>query len=289
MLNGLLNGNLARAVADSVCEEQLAELRLRIGREPLAVSVSGKRLKIRSGGAPHIVSREELDGIIMRATNMSLYSVSEELLHGYIPSAGLRIGAAGEGVSDGGKLIGVKNLSYLVLRIPHQIRSAADKIYDRVVREKEGEAYVKSTLIIAPPCGGKTTLLRELARRASAVKSTVIIDERYEIACVTKGVPTLDVGDAEVVSGVNKCVAYENVLRAMSPEIIVTDELFRREEVEMIADAMRAGVKVFASVHGDGISSLKKSPIFAPLMNFFELVVELGASPIGSVRSVTEL
>ena len=153
----------------------------------------------------------------------------------------------------------------------------------------DGRADVKSTLVISPPRGGKTTMLRELARRISRHKSVVIIDERYELACVVDGAPMLDVGDSEVISGVKKCVAYENALRAMSPEVLVTDELFRKEEVEMISDAMRAGVKALASVHADSLDALKNSDIFAPLAKRFELAIELGVSPIGQVRAVREL
>ncbi len=283
-------GNLARAVADRVGERELAELRLRIGRAPLAVTIKGERVKICPAGASYAVSREELDSILLRATKMSLYAVSEELLQGYIPAFGLRIGVGGEGVREGGKLIGVKNISYLVIRVPHQIRSAADGIFDRVASMgDDGKLNVKSTLVIAPPCGGKTTLLRELARRISAFKSTVIIDERYELASAVNGAPSLDVGDAEVLSGITKCVAYENALRAMSPEVLVTDELFRQEEVALIEDAVRAGVKVFASVHGESFENIKNSRIFSPLAECFGLAVELSSSPIGGIKAVREL
>ncbi len=283
-------GNLARAVADRVGEGELAELRLRIGRAPLAVTVKGERINICLAGVPYVVSREELDSIVLRATNMSLYAVSEELLQGYIPAFGLRIGVGGEGVREGGKLIGVKNISYLVIRVPHQIKNAADGIWDRVASMgADGRLYVKSTLVIAPPCGGKTTMLRELARRISALMSTVIIDERYEIASAVNGAPSLDVGDSEVLSGINKCVAYENALRAMSPEVLVTDELFRQEEVDLIEDAVRAGVKVFASVHGESLESIKNSRIFAPLADCFGLAVELTSHPIGGINAVREL
>ncbi len=286
MFGGLIAGNLARAVADRADEKSLAELRLRIGRPPLAVTVAGERIK-----APHVVSREELDGILLRATNMSLYSVSEELLQGYIPYNGLRIGVGGEGVSEGGKLLGVKNISYLVIRAPHQVKNAADEVYDRIVREdaSNGKTTVRSTLVIAPPRGGKTTLLRELARRASDKKSTVIIDERFEIACAVNGRPSLDVGDAEVVSGIKKCVAYENVLRAMSPEVLVTDEICKREEADVIADAVRAGVKVFASAHGESLKQISESEIFSPLVKCFETAIELSAEPIGKIVAVREL
>lgn len=285
MFGGLVDGGLATAVADRMSEESMAELRLRINRPPLAINVLGERVSVQA----YRISERDINGILMRATNMSLYSVSEELARGYVPAAGVRIGVGGEGVSDGGRLLGIKNISYLVIRVPHQVKSAADGAYERVVHTEGGATRVNSALIIAPPRGGKTTMLRELARRISQYKSTVIIDERYELACVTNGAPSLDVGDCEVVSGLKKTIAYENVLRSMSPEVLVTDELFRREEVEMICDARRAGIAVLASVHGEGLDSLKRSPIFAPLTDRFDIAIELDTSPVGRVRAVKEL
>ncbi len=283
-----MQGNLARAVADAVGEGEIAELRLRAGKAPLAVTISGKRIKI-CPFAGFSVLKDDIDGILLRATNMSLYSVSDELLQGYIPANGVRIGVGGEGVAENGKLIGMKNICYLVIRVPHQVKGAADEVFEHIALIKDGAATVKSTLVIAPPCGGKTTMLRELARKASQFKSTVIIDERREIACAVNGAPTLDVGDSEVISGVKKCVAYENALRAMSPEVLVTDELFRKEEVQMIEDAVRTGVKVFASVHGENLESLKRSEIFAPLVGLFEVAVELSPPPVGKISAIRTL
>lgn len=289
MFGGLISKNLARAISDRIGQNDIAELRLRINRAPLVVATSGQRINFAGQGAPCVVTREDIDGILARATNMSLYSVSEEILQGYIPACGLRIGVGGEGVWDRGRLIGMKNISYLVIRAPHQIKGAADAIFDKIAQNCDGKLAVKSTIVIAPPCGGKTTLLREIARKLSAFKSTVIIDERFEIACCVNGAPTLDIGDAEVVSGVKKCVAYENVLRAMSPEALVTDELFANEELQFVKDAARSGVKIFASAHGDSVESLKKSEMFASALKYFDVAIVLGTSPIGSVRAIADL
>ena len=95
MLGGLIDGNLARAIADKVGEDRLAELRLRVGRAPLAVTTDGSRVSV---AAAYRVSREDLDRIVLGATNMSLYTVSEEHLQGYIPTFGVRMGVGGEGV-----------------------------------------------------------------------------------------------------------------------------------------------------------------------------------------------
>ncbi|MBD5092433.1 MAG: Flp pilus assembly complex ATPase component TadA [Clostridiales bacterium] len=300
MFDGLVVGNLARLIADSVKLENLAEIRMRVGKRLLLLTTANARIYPRQAGGSYIVTKEDIDGIIARATNLSPYSVSDEMMRGYIPCKNLRIGVGGEGVSEGGRLLNIKNVSYMVIRVPHQIRSAADSIIDRVYcvprniecadgEDTAAEKEVRSTLIISPPCGGKTTLLRELARLLSAHKNVVVIDERYELAAVSDGVPTLDVGDADVVSGVPKAVAYENCVRAMNPEVIVTDELFRTADVVAICDVMRSGVKVIATVHGDSVDSLRVSDTYGELIKRFELAVILGKKPVGQIKDVVEL
>jgi len=261
MFDGLINGGLARVIADSVKQENLMEIRLRVGRRLLLLTSSAHSPRVypRLAGGDYIVTKEDIDGIIARATDMSPYSVSDEIIKGYIPCKKLRIGAGGEGVSEGGKLLNVKNISYLVIRVPHQIFTAADGIINEVVTAPTDggvERHIKSTLVISPPAGGKTTVLRELARLISARKNVVVIDERYELAAVSDGLPTLDIGDADVVSGTPKTTAYENCIRAMDPDVIVTDEIFRPAEIDAVCDVLRSGVSVIASVHGDGVERL---------------------------------
>lgn len=299
MFDGLIVGNLARLIADSVKLENLAEIRLRVNNRLLLLTTANARIYPRQAGGCYTVIKEDIDGIIARATNLSPYSVSDEMIRGYIPCRNLRIGVGGEGVSDGGRLLNIKNVSYMVIRVPHQIRTAADSIIDKIycipqsIELSDGgaaaEKEVKSTLIISPPCGGKTTLLRELARLISAHKNVVVIDERYELAAVSEGVPTLDIGEADVVSGVPKAVAYENCVRAMNPEVIVTDELFRAADVAAICDVMRSGVKVIATVHGDSVQSLTASDTYCELIKRFELAVVLKRKPVGQIKEIVEL
>ncbi len=275
MLDEIVGVDIAKVVGD---EARVAELRMRVNR-PLCVSmIDGTRRVVSKNGAPIIVSQSEIDGVLSRATNMSFYSASEEMKRGYVPCKHYRIGVCGEGVLDEGKFISVKNISFLCIRVPHQLKGIADKI--------AGDVFIgeraRSTLVVSPTGCGKTTLLRELARLASKRFNVVVIDERYELCAVANGVPILDVGDVDIVSGVPKKNAYENCVRAMDPDIIVTDELFGVDDARAIADVLRCGVSVFASIHGKSISDVAKSD-FAPLLNSFEVVIVLGKNPVGTI------
>lgn len=288
MFDGLITGVLARVIADSVKAEELTEIRLRVGRRLLLMTTlkNEPRIYPRIAGGAYIVTKEDIDGIILRATNLSPYSVSDEMIKGYVPSKRLRIGVGGEGVSDGGRLINLKNVSYLTIRVPHQIYTAADAFLQEIY-DKDTLA-VKNTLIISPPSGGKTTALRELARIISANKNVVLIDERYELACVSNGVPSLDIGDADVISGVPKTVAYENCIRAMNPDVLITDELFRDDEISAVCDIIRCGVNVIASVHGDSVAAIENS-VYKRLTDVFDVAVVLEKHPVGSVKEIVRL
>ncbi|MBR5173487.1 MAG: stage III sporulation protein AA, partial [Clostridia bacterium] len=109
---------------------------------------------------------------------------------------------SGFGVVEQGKIVTIKDISGLVLRVPHEIKGCATAIIPQIY---EGNRLL-STLIISPPGAGKTTLLRDMARLVSKSVNTLIIDERFEIAGLDC---SLDVGESEVMSGVEKRIAYE--------------------------------------------------------------------------------
>lgn len=282
MFNGLIDGALSRALGGVAPESEITEVRLRVGRQLFCATAKKRTAVFLPSGAPYVVTGEELDGVLARASDFSMYAVNDQLCRGYLSRRGVRIGVAGEGVVEQGRLMTLKNVRYMVLRVPHEIVGVSDKIMSAV----NAGGYVKNTLVISPPCGGKTTMLRDMARSISLNYNTLLIDERYELAAAENGVPTLDVGDCEVVSGIVKSAAYENCVRAMSPDVIVTDEIFRREEVESVLDIIRGGVKVFASAHAVKITDLEKSPVFAPLVGAFDVIVTLSTNPVGKVLDV---
>ena len=268
MFDGLIEGTLASLISDAVKEDDVTEIRLRAGRR-IVVETLSNRFFLKTNGRDYILNQAEIDNVLAKASNYSWYAIGDEMKHGYVPFGKYRIGIAGEGVMENGAMLNVKNVSSLVLRVPHQVKNAADEIIKDVL------SGPKSTLIIASPGAGKTTMLRELARLASVKYNVVIIDERYEISSFSAGKSGLDIGDADVVVGIPKAVAYENCVRALSPEIIVTDEIFRREEVDAVCDIARSGVKVFASLHGNDIDVVKRDENFKKLFEVFEFAVLL--------------
>ncbi len=274
MFHGLIDGRLER-VMSGVDENSVTEIRLRLGK-PLILCYGTVKTYISTRAGKYIVTKEDIDRVLGIATDFSMYAVGDSLSKGFITKDGVRIGVCGQGVVEKGDVVTIKEVNSLVIRIPHQIMGCGDKVLKQVYNPVENT--LKSTLIISPPGAGKTTLLRDMARQMSTKFNTLVIDERYELGS------DLDLGECEIISGVPKVKAYEFGVRSASPELIVTDEIFRREEVEAVKDIVRTGVKIFASVHGKDFQSLKTKENFRDIEEIFEVFVTL--APIGKVVSV---
>ena len=275
MFYGLINGYLERVLL-AFDEQNITEIRLRRGK-PLLIFEGVRRIYPQTDGGRYIVTAEDIERVLGVATDFSIYAVQDQLTRGYLVKNGVRIGVSGFGVVEQGKIVTIKDISGLVLRVPHEIKGCATAIIPQIY---EGNRLL-STLIISPPGAGKTTLLRDMARLVSKSVNTLIIDERFEIAGLDC---SLDVGESEVMSGVEKRIAYEFGIRSMSPQLIVTDEIFSRADVESVEDVKRAGVAIFASIHGESLKSIKDSKVFQGLTSVFDKFVTL--APIGKVVAI---
>lgn len=267
--------------------EFLTELRLRVGK-PLMIFDGSNWRKVlnQSGTGSYLCYKDDLIYILGVASGHSVYAVNDELIKGYLTyNGGIRIGVCGEGVLEGRELTAIKNFSSMTVRVPHQIFGCADSVIDIVNSDN-----FKNTLIVSPPSAGKTTMLREIARLTSiSGKNVLVIDERFELTAPVNGVMTLDVGNStDVICGVPKIIAYENTIRAMSPDVIITDEIYTKAEADSLLQAIRAGVKVAASIHADSVEALDKGG-FQDLISAMQVLIVLSKKPkAGTVLKVIE-
>ncbi len=191
-----------------------------------------------------------LEEILMRGAQHSIYAVNNQICEGFLSLAGgFRIGISGEIIAENGVIKTIKNFSSLNVRIPHEVRGCAEKVYK--VLEKMGF----NCLIVSPPGMGKTTLLRDLARIIGSsvpIKNVLLVDERSELASCVNGKPQLDIGcNTDVISNCTKEYAFEKGIRSMRPDVIITDELFGNSDFSAVESAIKSGVKVIASAHSD--------------------------------------
>ncbi|MDE5616758.1 MAG: Flp pilus assembly complex ATPase component TadA [Clostridia bacterium] len=259
---------------------ELSEIRIRAGK-PVYYAINGRYKKL--GNGEITINTVEIEQILSRATKSSIYAYNSNILDGFITyDGGIRIGLTGEGVIKSGDLRAVKNITSLCIRIPHYIE-IRDKRIDEVIKN------FRNTLIISKPGYGKTTLLRYMIRRLSEDGYNVLaLDERGELSGISDGKQTIDLGECtDLALGIPKISAYASQVRSMRPDIIATDEIFGEKEIDCIADCVRCGVKVIATVHSDDLANLKKSALYSRLLDHIGYVVSIVG--IGNIDRVVDL
>ena len=215
---------------------------------------------------------EDIADCVFGAGNYSVYSVEEQIKKGFITAKdGERIGLAGEFVFDKGQPLSIRNFTSLCIRVPHEINGAGAEIYQRCMRD-----IIQNILICSPPGIGKTTILRDLARiiAEKTQKNLLICDERGEIAIGQVG------ESIDILKYADKKTAFESGIRAMRPDIIVTDEL-SHTDCQSVERAVCAGVKVLASAHFSNFSHIQK-----PFLDIFDLFVILDENKIGKIKNI---
>ena len=287
--------NLQRLVQNRGSNLELEEIRLRLTR-PLMVKDQKGFAFLNEIGQPcapeegYRVTLEDMQRTMQIITKNSWYACEDELGRIFDFTWGHRVGISGRAVLENGRLKTVKHISSLNFRIAKEILGAADEILPHVALPREGKLY--STLIVSPPGCGKTTLLRDLTRQVANLGFQVaVIDERSEIGSCYEGVPQLDVGmQTDVLDGYPKTIGISHAVRALGPEVVVTDEIGHPEDAFALAELARCGVKVFASCHGSSFSQIKNKSWAVHSLSVFEVVVilsrRLGPGTIESVLRI---
>ena len=116
-----------------------------------------------------------------------------------------------------------------------------------------------------------------------------IVDERGEISAMHKGNPENDIGiRTDILNNVRKDIGIEMLIRSMSPNVIISDEIGNIEDISAINYCLCSGVKGIFSAHGTSINYLRSNPIFNEMlkMKLFEKIIFLNKDRKGEVDSV---
>ena len=273
--------------------DSIYEIRLRTGKPLFLVYSGGERyLKIK-GREPYLVTGQDLKETLEYVSGYSLYACEDEIRQGYISvQGGHRVGVAGKVILDGNHIRGMKYISCINVRLSHQVPGCADAVMPYI---QDGE-HLSHTLIISPPRGGKTTLLRDVIRQLSNGREDIpgvtvgVVDERSELAGSWQGIPQNDLGlRTDILDACPKAEGMQMLVRAMSPDVVAVDELGREEDFRAVESVIHCGCCLIATAHGNSLEDVLRQPFFQKLkeMEIFEKYIVLGGrNQVGAIKGI---
>lgn len=249
-------------------KQRAEELRLRVGQPPTALLPEGE-VTLPYFGAEERVTARDLAQMVDELTGYSRYACAETLRQGYLSlPGGFRLGVCGTAVLREGRVAGVRDISSAALRIVTEHIGLADALAPRLFEV----GRFQSTLLLSPPGGGKTTLLRDLIRRLScgddahAALRVAVVDERGELAVSADGAAQMSLGThTDVLTLCPKAQGIAMVLRAMNPQVIAVDEITAAEDIAAMAQAANCGTALLATMHAADLDELRRKPLWPAL------------------------
>ena len=276
---------LPKAVArplNALPDGSLREIRVRAGQSI--------RLSTRQGETicPCEPTPQQVAQMAEALCEHALYARAEEQRSGFVTlRGGHRMGLCGRVICQGQSIRALRDISSFCIRIAGQWRGAADGLIGQLTDEN---GFCRSALIVGLPGMGKTTLLRDSLRRLSeAGRRVCVVDERSEIAAMCDGLPQLEVGPCtDVLDGCGKEAGLRWLLRSLSPEVLVTDELSDTLDAQAALEAIRSGVSMLATVHGRDLDSVCGRNTLYPLIRdrAFERYAVLDVHEVGKLAGI---
>lgn len=284
--------------------KEIRELRIRAERPLFFTGKEGEYLVTQEGGCiraegfpgmparerPLIITGGQMKEIVEFMGSFSLYASQEELCRGFLTlQGGHRIGVAGKVVEEKGNIRLMKAISFLNIRVAHEIKGCADRVVDSLV---SSDGHCLNTLILSPPGGGKTTLLRDIIRQMSngyfsrktgqwvAGRQVGVVDERCELGACFNGIPQMDLGmRTDVLDGCPKSQGMMMLVRSMSPAVIAVDEIGGKEDISAIEYVKNCGCSLAATLHAVSLEDAFKKPGIGALLRegAFERILLLDA------------
>ena len=248
---------------------------------------------------PYIVSKEDVEQTFQIICKYSIHSFMDDIKKGFITlRGGHRVGLVGKVIIEDGQVKNIKHISSLNIRVFREIIGCSNKILPHIIK---GDNQVNNTLIISPPQCGKTTLIRDIVRNLSngnkeyefkGIK-VALIDERNEISGSYLGSPQMDVGiRTDIIETCPKNLGIMMLLRSMSPNLIVTDEIGSIDEIKALYTALNGGVSLITTVHGDSIEDIRNWKELSQLIekDLFKKVIILSAKKgPGTIEKIYDL
>lgn len=254
----------------------LQEIRLRVNAPLLLLYKNQEYMIDRDGqmafnlSEPYRVTPSDMEEMVGYISNFSLYAYEDEIRQGFLTiHGGHRVGLAGKVIVDGGHIKNLQYITFMNIRISHQVKNCARKILPYIISGHK----VEHTLFISPPGCGKTTMLRDLVRLLSNGDYGLpglnigVVDERSEIGACYQGIPQNDLGiRTDILDCCPKSEGMMMLVRSMSPQVIAVDEIGGREDISALEYVMNCGCQVIATIHGHSVEEVKQKSAMCKLI-----------------------
>ena len=270
------------------------EIRLRLGR-PLSLSCGSMTLFVATSGeavySPDraiICTKHHICETFRRLCGYSVYSRHNQIKNGFVTDNGCRVGLCGTALVKNGEISGITDITSLNIRIARSVQGAAKPVIKALI------PFTGGILIAGAPCSGKTTILRDLAYSLSVGEHNPplrvsVVDERFELS---GAVGNDGLGLCDVLAGYPKSEGIIQAIRALSPQVIVCDEIGDESDCRAIAAGANAGAYLVASIHAGSYQELIQREQTERLLatNAFKWAVILsGADNPGVIREIRPL
>ena len=275
-------------------EDRATQITLRAGR-PLCIDEAKKRYYLTENGCltdTHIASglihttAREIEQTVLKLCDYSVYAYQNEINSGFITiGGGVRVGLCGKAVMTDGKITNIRDIGTLNFRIARDIRDCSVDLLEKI-------DPLGGVLLCGIPGSGKTTMIRDMARRLSYRFRVSLLDERGELSAFSRGNPGFDMGLCDIYTGYPKGIAANCAIRSMAPEIIVCDEMGEQSDVELLTYSMRCGAAFIATIHASSMQDLRRREIASNIINTgaFRYIVFLAADgTLGKVERIYEM
>jgi len=286
----ILGSNIRNIVSKQYdfIESSAVEIRLRVNSPVLIKSNNGEFFLEETTK----ITKKDIDDTVLNITKNSIHAFEKEIRSGYITvEGGHRVGLGGDCIYEGDIFKGFKNITSLNIRIAREFPACTENYLKYLINSNKN---IYNTLIIGPPLSGKTTFIRDISVNLSDGMNfpyfegcdITLIDERGEISAVYNGVPQMYVGRrTDVLSYCMKKEGFFMSIRALSPKVIISDELGSKDDFEIVQYALKSGVNIIATAHGFGIEDVKKNIYMRSIIenNCFDRALILKSSKNPSV------